>query len=73
MNLLTWPMAKPILEQKKNNKEEHEFYLSFAENHFLGIYDSVYSYKAVDLFKQKEINFSKYQDAVLLIVNVASF
>lgn len=76
MNLITWPLTKPTLleaNKKTNNKEEHEFHVSFADNVFLNVFDSALNYKAVDIFKQKEINFSNYQDSVLLIVNVASF
>ena len=81
MSFTQWPLqTKPVLirsksfaESKTDNKKEHEFHVSFGENFLLGAFDSIYNYKALDLYKQQEINFSQYNDSVLLIVNVASF
>ena len=75
MSLVAWqPTVKSVIDNAKTpNKEKHEFHASFADNFFLSKFDSVYNYKAIDLFKQKDIPFSYYKDAVLLIVNVASF
>lgn len=74
---MNWPlcasMSKSLVDIKNNNKEEHEFHVSFADNFLLSAFDSVYNYSAIDLFKKQEINFSQYNDSVLLIVNVASF